>query len=50
MCKNDYNLDQVENEINRTDSEVDFDNMMTNIKQKNNIYIDNDIQKGEVII
>ena len=30
--KNDYNLDQVENEINRTDSEVDFDNMMTNIK------------------
>ena len=45
--KNDYNLDQVENEINRTDSEVDFDNMMANIKQKNNIYIDNDIQKGE---
>lgn len=32
MCKNDYNLDQVENEINRTDSEVDLDNMMTNIK------------------
>jgi hypothetical protein len=40
--RNEYNLDKVENEINRTDSEVDFDRMLVNIKQKNNIYIDID--------
>ena len=36
--RNEYNLDQIENEINRTDSEVDFDGMLEDIKQRNNIY------------
>ena len=35
--RNDYNLDKVENEINRTDSVVDFEEMYESIKQKNNI-------------
>ena len=49
--RNEYNLDKVENEINRTDSEVDFDRMLVNIKQKNNIYIDidDDIKNEENI-
>ena len=46
--RNDYNLDQIENEINRTDSVViEYDDMMRSIKQKNNIYIDDDKVKGE---
>ncbi len=45
--RNEYNLDQIENEINRTDSEVDFDGMLENIKQRNNIYIDDDKVKEE---
>ena len=45
--RNEYNLDKVENEINRTDSEVDFDGMLANIKQKNNIYIDDDTKNED---
>ena len=40
--KNEYNLDQIENEINRTDSQNDLDGMIKSIKQNYNIYIDDD--------
>ena len=39
--RNEYNLDQVENEINRTDS-INYDEVFQSIKQKTNIYIDDD--------
>ena len=45
--RNEYNLDQIEYEINRTDSEVDFDGMLEDIKQRNNIYIDDEKVKEE---
>ncbi len=45
--KSEYNLDQIENEINRTDSIVDFDQMYDAIKQRNNIYIDDDKNTDE---
>lgn len=40
--RNDYNLDKIENEINRTDSIADFDDLYQQIKRNNNIYIDDD--------
>ena len=48
--RNEYNLDQVENEINRTDS-INYDEVFQSIKQKTNIYIDDDkIKTNENII
>ena len=44
--KNDYNLDEIENEINRTDEDTIFDEIYKDIKSKNNIYIDFD--KNEI--
>ena len=43
--KNEYNLDQIENEINKTDPNSGFDEILNIIKQNNNAYIDID-QKG----
>ena len=40
--KNDYNLDEIENEINKTDEDTVFDEIFQDIKNKNNIYIDFD--------
>ena len=45
--RNDYNLDKLENEINRTDSVLDLEEMYESIKQKNNIYIDTDTESSE---
>ena len=45
--KSEYNLDQIENEINRTDSIVDIDQMYDEIKRKNNVYIDDDKNTDE---
>ena len=42
IIRNDYNLDKIENEINRTDSIADFDDLYQQIKRNNNIYIDDD--------
>ena len=39
--RNEYNLDQVENDINRTDS-VNYDEIYLNIKDRTNVYIDDD--------
>ena len=36
--KNDYNLDEIENEINKTDEDTVFDEMFQDIKSRNNIY------------
>ena len=49
--RNEYNLDQVENEINRTDS-LNYDEVFQSIKNKTNIYIDDDkiIKTNENII
>ena len=44
--KNDYNLDEIENEINKTDEDTVFDEMFQDIKSRNNIYIDFD--KNEI--
>ena len=43
--KNDYNLDQIENEINQTDSVSGFDEIYKIISQNNNPYIDFDDKK-----
>ena len=40
--KNEYSLDQIENEINKTDNESGFDEIMEKIKENNNAYIDID--------
>ena len=40
--KNEYSLDQLENEINRTDSVSGFDELLNNVKRNNNAYIDID--------
>ena len=45
--KNEYNLDQIENEINKNDSISSFDEILDNIKKKNNAYIDDDRRLGE---
>ena len=42
--KNDYNLDQIENEINRTES---FQEIFKKVTNKHNPYIDNDIKRDE---
>ena len=44
--KNDYNLDEIENEINKTDEDTVFEEIFQDIKNKNNIYIDFD--KNEI--
>ena len=44
--KNDYNLDEIENEINKTDEDTVFDEIFQDIKSRNNIYIDFD--KNEI--
>ena len=43
--KNDYNLDQLENEINKTDPDSGFDEIWKIIKKNNNAYIDIDDKK-----
>ena len=43
--KNDYNLDQLENEINKTDPDSGFDEILKIIKKNNNAYIDIDDKK-----
>ena len=40
--RNEYNLDQLENEINKSDNLSGFDEIMQIIKQNNNAYIDTD--------
>ena len=40
--KNDYNLDEIENEINKTDEDTFFEEIYQDIKNRNNIYIDYD--------
>ena len=40
--KNEYNLDQIENEINKTDADSGFDEILRKVKQNNNAYIDID--------
>ena len=42
--KNDYNLDQIENEINRTES---FQEIFKKVTNNYNPYIDSDIKKEE---
>ena len=42
--KNDYNLDQIENEINRTES---FQEIFKKVTSNYNPYIDDDIKKDE---
>ena len=42
--KNDYNLNQIENEINRTES---FQEIFKKVTNKHNPYIDNDIRRDE---
>ena len=42
--KNDYNLDQIENEINRTES---FQEIFKKVTNKHNPYIDNAIKRDE---
>ena len=42
--KNDYNLDQIENEINRTES---FQEIFKKVTNKTNPYIDSDIKRDE---
>ena len=44
--KNDYNLDEIENEINKTDEDTIFDDILQDIKNRHNIYIDFD--KNEI--
>ena len=44
--RNDYNLDEIENEINKTDEDTVFDDILQDIKNRNNIYIDYD--KAEI--
>ena len=44
--KNDYNLDEIENEINKTDEDTFFEEIYQDIKSRNNIYIDYD--KNEI--
>ena len=41
--RNEYNLDQVENDINRTDS-INYDEVFQNMKHKTNIYIDDEFK------
>ena len=43
--RNDYNLDQLENTINKTDPESGFDEILKIIKQHYNAYIDIDDKK-----
>ena len=38
--KNEYNLDQLENEINKTDNDSGLDEIFNIVKQNNNPYID----------
>ena len=45
--RNEYNLDQVENDINRTDS-VNYDEIFQNMKDRTNVYIDDDNIKTNV--
>ena len=40
--RNEYNLDQLENEINKSDNSSGFDEILQIIKQNNNAYIDTD--------
>ena len=42
--KNDYNLDQIENEINRTES---FQEIFKKVTNKTSPYIDSDIKRDE---
>ena len=43
--RNDYNLDPLENHINKSEPESGFDEILRIIKQKNNAYIDIDDKK-----
>ena len=45
--KNEYNLDQLENEINRTDNVSSFDEIFDMVKRKNNAYVDIDPKADE---
>ena len=45
--KNEYNLDQIENEINKTDNISGFDEILDIVKRNNNAYIDDDRRRGE---
>ena len=44
--RNEYNLDQIENEINKTDRDSGFDEILKIVKQNNNAYIDIDDRKS----
>ena len=43
--RNEYNLDQLENEINKSDNLSGFDEIFQIVKQNNNAYIDIDDHK-----
>ena len=45
--KNEYNLDQIENEINRTDNISGFDEILDMVKRNNNAYVDIDKKADE---
>ena len=38
--KNEYNLDELENQINKTDNDSGYDEIFENVKRNNNAYID----------
>ena len=44
--RNEYNLDQLENEINKTENVSGFDEIFEIIKKNNNAYIDIDDKNG----